>query len=123
MINNSLLVNMMVVKNTTFEVIKNSLLINTMEVQNKSPLNWYQTLSWKKKEKTIFFQWDDKYDQWDNNPYTPVEGNEIGGSHTFNVEHSVFDLTKTKHNRKSKARIVSKASTSHNKPGVYINKC
>ena len=30
------------------------------------------------KEEDRFYQWADNYDQWDNNPYTPVEGDEIG---------------------------------------------
>ena len=72
-------------------------------------------------EEDDFYQWTDKYDQWENNPYTPAEGNEMGGSHTFNVDNNVFDLTKTKHNRKSKTRIVSEVSTS-DKSDFYIGK-
>ena len=73
-------------------------------------------------EEDDFYQWAENYDQWDNNPYTPVEGNETGGSHTFNVDNSVFNLTKTEQNRKSKTRIVSEVSTSNNKSDFYIGK-
>ena len=61
------------------------------------------------------YQSADNYDVWNNNPYTPAKGNEMGGSHTFNVDTSVFNLTKTKtkHNGKSKTRIVSEVSTSN----------
>ena len=69
-----------------------------------------------------FYQWTDKYDQWDNNPYTPEEGNEMGGYHTLNTNNSVFNLIKTKHNGKSKTRIVSEVSTSNNKLDFYIGK-
>ena len=74
-------------------------------------------------EEDGFYQWVDKYDLWDNNPYTPTKGNEMGGSHTFNVDNSVFNLTKTKHNGKSKTRIVSEVSTLNNKSDFYIGKC
>ena len=50
-------------------------------------------------EEDVFYQWADKYDQWDDKPYTPAEGNKVGGSHTFNTDNTVFNLTKTKHNR------------------------
>ena len=76
-----------------------------------------------KEEEYGFYQWADKYDQWDNNPYTPVERNKTGGSHIFNVDNSVFNLTKTKHNRKLKTKIVSEVSTSNNKSDFYIGKC
>ena len=68
-----------------------------------------------KEKEECFYQWADKYDQWDNNPYTPEERNKTGGSHTFNVDNRIFNLTKTKHNGKSKTRIISEVSTSHNK--------
>ena len=29
-------------------------------------------------EEDGFYQWVDKYDLWDNNPYTPTKGNEMG---------------------------------------------
>ena len=44
-----------------------------------------------------------------------------GGSHIFTGDTDDFDLTKTKHNGKSKTRIVSEVSTS-NKSDFYINK-
>ena len=71
-------------------------------------------------EEDSFYHWADKYDQLDNNPYTPEEGNKIGGSHTFITDNSVFNLTKTKHNGKSKTRIVSEVSTSPNKSDLFI---
>ena len=71
-------------------------------------------------EEDGFYRWADKYDQWDINPYTPVEGNKMGGSHTCNVDNSVSNLTKTKHDEKSKTRIMSKVSISNNKSDFYI---
>ena len=71
-------------------------------------------------EKDSFYQWADKYDQWDNNPYTPKMRNEMGGSNTFNTVKSVFNLAKTKHNGKAKTWIVSEVSTSNNKSDFYI---
>ena len=73
-------------------------------------------------EENSFYQWAKNYDQWDNNPYTPVKGDEARGSHTFNVDNSVFNLTKTKYNGKSKARIVNEVSTSNNKLDIYNGK-
>ena len=70
-------------------------------------------------EEDSFYQWIDKYNQWDNNSYTPVEGKEMVGLHTFNVDTSVFNLTKTKQKRESKTRIVSEVSTP-DKSIVYI---
>ena len=69
-----------------------------------------------------FYQWADNYDVWDNNPYTPTKGNEIGSSHKFNVDTSNFNLTKTKHNKKSKTRIMSEVSASNNKSDFCIGK-
>ena len=74
-------------------------------------------------EEDGFYQWADNYDQWDNNPYTPVEGNEAGGSHTFNVDNDVFNVIKTKHNGKSRTRIVNEVTTSNIKSDFYIGKC
>ena len=71
-------------------------------------------------EEDGFYQWADKYEQWDNNPYTPEERNETGGSPTFNTDNNVFNLTKTKHNRKSKTRIVSEVFTSNIRSDFYI---
>ena len=59
-----------------------------------------------------FYQLTDKYDVWNNHSYTPTKGNELGGSHTFTGDTSVFKLIKTKHNRKSKTRIVSEVTIS-----------
>ena len=69
-----------------------------------------------------FYQGAGKYDQWDNNPYTPVEGNATRGSHTFNTDNNIFNLANTKHNRKPKTRIVSEVSTSNIKLDFYIGK-
>ena len=74
-----------------------------------------------KEKEEWFYQWADNYEVWDNNPYTPTKGYEMGGSHTFNDDTSVFNLTKTKHNGKSKTRVVSEASTS-DKSNFYIGK-
>ena len=46
-----------------------------------------------------FHKWADNYDQWDST------GSKTGSSHTFNGDNCVFNLTKTKHNGKSKTRI------------------
>ena len=62
------------------------------------------------------------YDHSDNNPYTPEEGNETGGSHMFNTDNSVFNLTKPIHDRKSKTRIVSEMSALNYKSDFYIGK-
>ena len=68
------------------------------------------------------YQWADKYDQWDNTSYTPVEEDETVGSHTFNDDNRIFNITKTKQNRKSKTRIVSEVSaSSSNKSDFYIS--
>ena len=69
-----------------------------------------------------FYHWADKYDQWDDNPYTPDEGNEMGGSYTFNTDKHIFNLIKTKHNGKSKTRIVSEVSISNIRFDFYIGK-
>ena len=61
-----------------------------------------------------FYEWDDNYDVGVN-LYTPMKGNEMEGSHTFNVDNSVLNLPKTKHHGKLKTRIVSEVSNSNNK--------
>ena len=71
-------------------------------------------------EEGSFYQWADKYDLLDNNSYISMKRNGMGGSHTFDADNSVFNLSKTKHNRKSKTRIVSKVSSSHSKSDFYI---
>ena len=47
-------------------------------------------------EEDGFYQWAGYYDKWDNTSYTPVEEDEAGGSHTFNVDNRVFNITKIK---------------------------
>ena len=61
-------------------------------------------------------EWADNYDQWDST------GNKAGNSHTFNDDDRVFNLTKTKHNGKSKTRVLSEVSESSNKPDFFISK-
>ena len=48
-----------------------------------------------KKKAEWFYQWAENYDVWNNNSYTPTKGNKMGGSHTFNGDTSVFNLTST----------------------------
>ena len=59
-----------------------------------------------------FYWWADKYNVWNNYSHTSNNENEPGSSHTFTGNNSVFKLTKTKHNGKTKTRIVSEVSTS-----------
>ena len=66
-----------------------------------------------------FYQWAVNYDVWNNNSFIPTKGNEMEGSHQFNGNTSVFNLTKTKYNGKLKTRIVGEISTS-NKSEFYI---
>ena len=73
-------------------------------------------------EEDGFYQWANNYDQWDNTPYTTVKGYETGSPHTFNVDNSVFSITKNKQNRNLKTRIVSEVSESNNKSDFYIGK-
>ena len=56
--------------------------------------------------------WADKYDVWNDYSQTSTNENEPGSSHTFKGNNSVFKLTKTKHNGKSKTRIMSEVPTS-----------
>ena len=58
-----------------------------------------------------FYGWAGTYDEWNNYYHTPTEANEPGSSHTFRSDSSIFKLTKTKHNGKSKKRLVSEVST------------
>ena len=69
----------------------------------------------------LFCQWAANYNLWNNHSYTSTKGNELEGSHTFTGATGVFNLTKTKHNGKSKIRIVSEVTTS-NKLDFYIGK-
>ena len=68
-----------------------------------------------------FYKWVNNYDVWNGNSYSPKKGMEMGGSHIFTRDTDVFNLTKTKHNGKSKTRIVNKIFTS-NKSDSYIGK-
>ena len=49
-----------------------------------------------------FYQYADQYDQWDTTLYTPVTKNDVGYSHTFNLDNPVFNFTKIKHDEISK---------------------
>ena len=40
-------------------------------------------------EEDSFYQWTDQYDQWDNTSYTLVKEDDMGGSHTFNINNHV----------------------------------
>ena len=70
-------------------------------------------------KKKWFYQCADNYDVWNSDSYSPKKGMEMGGSHTITRNSDVFNLTKTKHNRKSKTRIISEVSTP-NKSDFYI---
>ena len=58
------------------------------------------------------YGWASKYDVWKNYPCIPTKENEPGSSHTFKGDDSIFKLTKTKHNGRSKIRLVSEVPTS-----------
>ena len=60
----------------------------------------------------LFYGWADMYDEWNNYYYTPTEDNEPEISHTFTGDNSILKLTKTKHNGRSKTRLVSEVPTS-----------
>ena len=49
-----------------------------------------------------------------------MKEDEIRGSHTFNVDNRVFNITKTKQNEKFKTRTASEASESSNK-SIFIS--
>ena len=68
-----------------------------------------------------FYKWANKYDVWNDYSYTPTKDNKPGNSHMFTGDNSVFKLTKTKHNRRSKTRLVSEVPTSV-KSDFYISK-
>ena len=68
-----------------------------------------------------FYEWADKYDVGNDFSYTPAKENDPGSSHTFTGDNSIFKLTKTKHNRRLKSRLVSEVPTSV-KSGFYIGK-
>ena len=68
-----------------------------------------------------FYGWADKYDVWNNYSHISTNENEPSSSHTFTGNNSIFKLTKTKHNGKSKTRIVSEVCTSI-KSDFYIDR-
>ena len=49
-----------------------------------------------------FYEWADTYHEWNKYYYIPMKENKSGSSHTFTDKDSIFKLTKTKHNGKSK---------------------
>ena len=53
------------------------------------------------------YEWSDTYDQWDNYYHIPSEENGPGSSHTFTGDNNIFELTKIRHNGKSKTRLVN----------------
>ena len=68
-----------------------------------------------------FYKWADNYDVWNGYSYAPTKENEPGTSHIFMGDNSIFKLTKIKHNKKSKTRIVSGVPTII-KSDFYIGK-
>ena len=68
-----------------------------------------------------FYKLADKYDVWNDYSYTLTEENKLGSSHTFTSDNSIFILTKTKHNGRSKTRLVNEVRTSI-KLDLYISK-
>ena len=72
-------------------------------------------------KKKWFYQCADNYDVWNSDPYPPEKGIEMGRTHTFIGDTDIFKLAKTKHNGKSKTRIMSEVSTS-NKSDFCIGK-
>ena len=59
-----------------------------------------------------FCELADKYDVWNDYSYKPTKENEPGSLHTFTDDDSIFKFTKTKHNGRSKSRLVSEVPTS-----------
>ena len=59
-----------------------------------------------------FYGWADKYDVWNNYFHISTNKNGPSSSHMFTRNNSIFKLNKTKHNAKSKTKIVSKVHTS-----------
>ena len=57
-----------------------------------------------------FYGWANTYDEWNDYYHIPTEENEPGSSYTFTGDNNIFELTKTKHNGKSKTRLVSEVS-------------
>ena len=73
-------------------------------------------------EEHIIYQWADQDDQHDNTSYTPVEEDDVGSSHIYNVDNHVFNITKIKQDGTSKTRTVSELFESNNKSDFYIGK-
>ena len=69
-----------------------------------------------------FYQWADNYDVRNSDSHSTMNRIEMGGSHIFTSNIDVFNLIKTKHNGKSKTRIVGEVSTS-NESDFYIGEC
>ena len=63
---------------------------------------------------------EEEDDHWNNTSYTPMEGDETRGSHTFYVDNCVFNITKTKRNGKSKTRIVREVSELNDKSDFIL---
>jgi len=61
-------------------------------------------------EEDGFYQWADQYDQWDTTSYTPVTDDDVGDTHTFNLDNSSFNLTKIKRDGTFKTKVGSKLS-------------
>ena len=57
-----------------------------------------------------------------HNTYKPVSEDDMGGSHTFNVDNYVFNITKIKLDGTLKTRAVSELSELSNKLDFYIGK-
>ena len=74
-------------------------------------------------EEDGFYHWTDNYDECDNTPHTPVEEDVTGGSHTFNDDNRVFNITKSNKYRTSKTRTVIEVSELSNQLDFYISKC
>ena len=68
-----------------------------------------------------FCGWADIYNEWNNYYHTPTEENEPGSSHKFMGDNSIFKFTKTKHNGRSKIRLISEVATSV-KSDFYIGR-
>ena len=64
----------------------------------------------------------DQYNQWDNTSYTPVNEDDMGGSHLFNVDKPVFNIAKIKQDETSKTRAVSELFELSNKSDLFIGK-
>ena len=76
------------------------------------------------REEELFYDWIDTYDEWNEYYHTPTEEDESGRSHTFtgdnNIckqltgDNNIFTITKIKHDRTLKTRLVSETPTSVN---------